>query len=220
MNIQLLLLPLIENIDYSIVNNELVAIAKIRTVIQVISHAEVAAIAVQEAHEIIPATFDVSGNELTPMIPAQEAIAGVAFQAAYDEEIEVDETYFENVPSMEQVVAAYIESKLDENDIAILITEYLIGKESLRDLENDSLNIVNNRIHRFSFTNIPQPTSSELVALIPAVQSKNSRKAKLEAIAVLEASLTNRRLREAVLSGDNSFINSVELQINAIRETL
>jgi len=47
-----------------------------------------------------------------------------------------------------------------------------------------------------------------------------ARNAKLAQIAELEAQITSRRIREAVLSGNNSFIASIDQQIDAIRDTL
>ena len=105
-------------------------------------------------------------------------------------------------------------------DIATLITEYLAGKSELRDLENDYVNIVDNQIHTWSFTNIPCPTAEDLAICEAAVLAKQAREAKLAQIAELEAQVTPRRVREAVLSGDKSFIESIDAQIAAIRATL
>ena len=168
MNIQQLLLPFIENIDYKIENGEIIPLPKIRKIIQVISHPEIQAVAGQEAHGIIPATFDASGNELTPMIPAQEAIEGVAYQPAWEEEIEVDETYFEAVPSVDSLKAFAIK------DMAIAVSEFLADKSQLRDPENDEINIHENNIVRWGFKNIPQPSVDELynayLAKLPKVE--------------------------------------------------
>jgi len=57
-------------------------------------------------------------------------------------------------------------------DIALLINEYLKDKKELRDFENDSLNVVDNQIMEWSFSNIPQPTMEELEALQESVQAK------------------------------------------------
>ena len=43
---------------------------------------------------------------------------------------------------------------------------------------------------------------------------------KLQQIAELESQITPRRYREAIVSGDHSFIEGIELQIEAIRATL
>ena len=194
-------LNLIENIDFVLTESSFAMLPKIRQVSQVIDHDAVAE---------IPAVFD-GEVEITPAIPAVEA---------YSETILVDEEYVPEAPSLQQMEAADIEVQLDESDVTLLISEYLIGKDALRDPENDSINIVNNRIHSFTFTNIPQPSVSELLALIPVVQAKNTRDGKLKQIADLEALVTPRRVRDAVLSGDNSFIQNIDDQVQAIRVTL
>lgn len=105
-------------------------------------------------------------------------------------------------------------------DIVLLIEEYLKDKQELRDIENDSLNICDGQIVRWDFTNIPQPTAEELAACEALVVVADLKKSKLAQIAELEAQLTPRRLREAVLSGDSSFISSIDSQIATIRATL
>lgn len=105
-------------------------------------------------------------------------------------------------------------------DIAVLITEYLADKSALRDVENDSLNIVDNQIVSWNFANIPIPTAEDLAACEAAVLAKQAKAEKLAQIAALEAQVTSRILREAVLSGDNSFIADIDAQIAAIRATL
>lgn len=105
-------------------------------------------------------------------------------------------------------------------DIANLITEYLADKSALRDVENDSLNIVDNQIVSWNFANIPMPTAEELAVCEAKVLAKQTKGAKLAQIAALEAQVTPRRIREAVLSGDKSFIESIDAQITAIRATI
>lgn len=105
-------------------------------------------------------------------------------------------------------------------DIAILINEYLADKLELRDVENDSLNIVDNQIVSWNFANIPMPTAEELAVCEAAVLAKQAKEAKLKQIEELEAQITPRRMREAILSGDNSFIKSIEDQIQTIRQTM
>ena len=57
--------------------------------------------------------------------------------------------------------------------------------------------------------------------LTPVVDvALEARNAILKAIADLEASVTPRRLREAVISGDKSFIEGVENQISTLRNSL
>lgn len=169
--IQNKLLPLIENTDYALQNGELVALPKIRQVEQVIQHPEIAAVAAEAATEIIPATFDAEGIELSPMIPAKEAVVGVAFQASYEETVMVDEVYFEVLPTLDEVKLSCI------SDVALAVSEYLVGKDSLRDIENDSINIVENRIHSFNFSNIPQPSITELYECYLAAIAKSSQEA-------------------------------------------
>lgn len=181
MNIQQLLQPLIENTDYSIQNGEPVALPKTRQVEQIISHPEIAAVAGQSATQEVPATFDEEGNELTPLIPAQEEIVAVEFQAAYDEVLVIEETYYENIPSMDEVKASAI------SDVALAIEEYLADKSELRDPENDSINIVDNRIFSWGFTNIPQPSVDELydayLAKLPKVEQAEINAAALKYLA-------------------------------------
>lgn len=47
-----------------------------------------------------------------------------------------------------------------------------------------------------------------------------AREAIIQQIASLEAQITPRRVREALLSGDHTFIQSIEVQITALRLTL
>lgn len=105
-------------------------------------------------------------------------------------------------------------------DIALLIQEYLADKSALRDVENDSLNISDNQIVSWNFANIPIPTAEELAVCEVAVLAKQAKAEKLAQIAALEAQVTPRRIREAVLSGDSSFIAEIDAQIAAIRATL
>jgi uncharacterized hydantoinase/oxoprolinase family protein len=105
-------------------------------------------------------------------------------------------------------------------DISLLIEEYLKDKTALRDTENDSINIVNNQIVDWRFARIPCPTAEELAACEVMVQAKQAKEAILKQIAELEASVTSRRIREAVISGNNSFIVSVDSQIAVLRASL
>jgi hypothetical protein len=60
-------------------------------------------------------------------------------------------------------------------EIALLINEYLKDKTALRDIENDSLNVVDNQIVSWNFTNIPIPSAEDLEALVPVVEAKISQ---------------------------------------------
>lgn len=168
MKIQEKLLPLLENIDYKIENNELVALPKTRQVEQIIHHDEILEVKSAPAHGIIPAEFDAQGNEIAPMQPAAKRVVAVKGVAAYDEVISVTETYFEVLPTLESV-------KLACMDISLAVSEYLADKKDLIDQENDSINIVENRIHSFNFKNIPQPSVAELIACFEAAEAKNKQ---------------------------------------------
>lgn len=52
------------------------------------------------------------------------------------------------------------------------------------------------------------------------VSSQLERESKLKAIEELEAQITPRRIREAIISSDNSFIVNIENQIQQIRSSL
>ena len=54
---------------------------------EVIDHPEILPIPEIPAHDIIPATFDAQGNELTPMLPAQAYVPGVPGVPAWTEVI-------------------------------------------------------------------------------------------------------------------------------------
>lgn len=137
MNIQAKLLEkgFVEGVDYSITNNQLTALPKTRQVEQIIPHVTV-----------IPAVFDAQGVEISSQS-----------ESVVNESVFVTETYTEQLPSLESV-------KLECIDISVAIGEFLKGKEALRDIENDSVNIVNNSIHSWNFKNIPCPTAAELIA--------------------------------------------------------
>lgn len=77
-------------------------------------------------------------------------------------------------------------------DITLLINKFLEDKKSLRDIQNDSMNIVNNQIYSWNFTNIPQPTTEELNALIPIIESELTAKAIED--------ISPRQIRMALLS--------------------
>lgn len=62
-------------------------------------------------------------------------------------------------------------------DIAILISKFLEDKAHIRDFENDCVNIIDNQIVSWTFTNIPCPTAEELAALAPLVEAKMSQEA-------------------------------------------
>ena len=186
---------LIEGVDFTLSANGFEKIAKIRQVEQVIHH------------EAIPAVMN-GETVIEAAVPA------------WDENVVVNETYYANFPSEAEMIDMQKHIDISECEMALLVGLFLEGKDSLIDIENDSLNIVNNQIHSWDFKNIPMPTRDELHALVAVLKAKNSKEAKLAQIAELEAQITNRRLREAVLSGDNSFIANIDAQIAAIRGSI
>lgn len=62
-------------------------------------------------------------------------------------------------------------------DIKIAINQYLSDKQHLIDIENDSINIVDNQIHTFNYRNIAQPTKEELEACYKSAMTKNNQEA-------------------------------------------
>ena len=104
-------------------------------------------------------------------------------------------------------------------DIVQKISRYLELNAHLRDTD-DSLNIVDGQIFGWNFKNIPQPTEQDLIDAESQIVALEARNATLKAIADLEASVTARRVREAFLSGDKSFIENVEAQIEELRKGL
>ena len=60
----------------------------------------------------------------------------------------------------------------------------------------------------------------EMEKAYQSLLSELSTPTKIEQIEALEKLITPRRYREAILSGDHSFIESIELQIQAIRSSM
>lgn len=189
-------LNLQETIDYIIVGDSFEMVEQFRIVDQIISH------------EAVDEVLDAEGSVVSEAVEA------------YSETIQVQESFFSPRPTQEQLEAANVEVVLDESDIVLLISAYLEGKESLKDPKNDSINIVDNRIFGWSFANITKPTNAELVAFVSNVKSKQSEKILLTQIADLEASVTPRKIREAILSGDKTFIANVDSAISSVRHKL
>jgi len=154
MNIQNLLLPLIEHIDYSLTDGVLSALPKTRLVDQIIHHPAIEQV-LCERMEQVDGVYKLN----------KEAIltAGVA---AYDETVQVEETYYEAMPDLEALKFSSIP------DLAIAIGEYLSDKQSLIDNENDSLNICDGKIVRFGYKNIAQPNADILSACYDAAMAK------------------------------------------------
>lgn len=105
-------------------------------------------------------------------------------------------------------------------NISLLINKFLSNKQHLLNPEKDLINIINNQIVVWNFENIPQPTEAELLALEAEVLSEQSRKEKIAQIVELEKQISPRMIREALLNSNNSAIEAIEAQIQAIRALL
>lgn len=153
MNIKDLLLEkgFVEGIDYSIlVDGSLSALDKTRDVEQVIHHPE-------ETKEV----FQADGTSYNP--PQYETTP------AWDETVIVQETYKEVLPSVDELKGECV----SRSDIAMLVNEYLAGKEALR-TDDDSINISEGSIVRWDFANIPAPSMQELYSIISIAKDKSS----------------------------------------------
>jgi hypothetical protein len=157
MTVQDKLLPLVESIDYEIVDNELLALTKIRMVPKIIHHEAIPEIR-GEVMEEVDGLFKLNKDAVIQ--------AGVE---AYDETIEVEEEYKEALPSLESVKLSLID------DITLAVGEFLADKKHLVDSENDSINIVDGIIHTFNFKNIEQPNADTLLACYAAAIAKNNQ---------------------------------------------
>jgi hypothetical protein len=149
-------LGFIEGVDYSIVDGEIVPIAKVRLIEQEIDY------------PAVPEELDEEGNVI---VPAREA---------YTEIIPVEETYYEKVPSMAEVKRLC----LLDHDVALLVGEYLKDKPvTENDSLNIDLFLAGGDGWRFA--NVPAPTMDQLFDLIAPVQNamqiEAEKQAKLQA---------------------------------------
>ena len=71
--------------------------------------------------------------------------------------------------------------------------------------------------HGQQLTSLPTTLKSYVMATVPTAARVIPAE---QQIYILENSITARRVREAVLTGDHTFIQSVETQIAALRSTL
>lgn len=84
----------------------------------------------------------------------------------------------------------------------------------------------NNSEERFTDKSIIEPyieafnTYKQNISETPLTDTESKRQSLLNDIISLEAQITPRRLREAMISGDNSFIEDIEKQIIELREEL
>lgn len=197
-------LGFVEGKDFALNAVSFDMLTQTRMIPHIIHHAEVAA------------TYDVNGVELTPLIPAYDetvmihhplvpavyAVDGITIITpevpAYDEVEMISELFTLPAPAQSVLDSTWKQIQISESDIAVLINEYLKGKELLRNYENDSINIVDGNIHSWSFANIPQPTVDELVALVPIVNSAKTLTARKEALKA--AGLKDRQMCEDALN--------------------
>lgn len=142
----------VQGVDYSYENSELVALEQSRTIIQEIDHP-----AVEEQ-------LDEQGNVL------------VEAQPAYTEQIEVQEAFYADLPSLAELKLEAVR----QSDSALLISEYLKGKPVA---EDDSLNIdlFLNGQDGWRFANVPAPSIDELFELIQPVTQAQAQQAALAA---------------------------------------
>lgn len=110
--------------------------------------------------EITPAVYDEEGNLISEVVFEQEA-------------------YIPEAPSSELILSTWDEIQVDEFEIQELLELYLADKTALRDPENDSINIVNNRIFSWGFANIPVPTMAELAALTANYKQEKIKKDRI-----------------------------------------
>lgn len=168
-------------------------------------------------HPEVAATFDLDGvTELTPfiaaydeqvmihhpLVPAVLDIDGITIitpeVAAYDEISLVEEFFTLTAPTQEVLDLTWKQVQVCEEDISLLINEYLLGKELLRDYENDSLNTVGNNIYSWNFTNVPQPTIDDLVVLIAPMKVRLAKEALVKGLK--ESGKKDREMCENVLN--------------------
>lgn len=147
MTIQQLLLEsdLVEGVDYSFINDELLALEKTRTVDEIVHHEE------------IPAVLGEQGEEISPAIPA------------WDETIQVQQTYTEILPSLNELYRELV----SRSNVSSAIEEYLSDKQELKS-NDDSLNVelFLNGGSGWRYQNIAAPSFKQLYDLIDIANEK------------------------------------------------
>jgi len=127
--------------------------------------------------EISPAVYDEEGNLIS------EAVTG-------------QEPYTPDAPTPEVIQDTWNEILVDEFQIQELIEKYLEDKALLRDPENDSINIVNNRIYSWGFANIPVPTLGDLAAITTNYRQEKIKKDRI-ANKILIGQITDKACNDA-----------------------
>ena len=94
--------------------------------------------------------------------------------------------------------------------------EQTIQIEAVLDEQGNELEPARTEVIEAVYETIP----SEFTVEIEDISSEIERQNKLKQISDLESQITPRRMREAMLSNDFSFIESIESQIQVIRSSL
>lgn len=149
----------IENIDYTLIDNILTALPKTRMVDAIIHHPEVVEVTGPRM-ETVDGLYKLNPNAIL--------VAGVT---AYDETIQVEQSYTEMLPDLESVKMECI------GDLALAISEFLADKQDLIDHENDYINICDNKLVTFAFKNIIMPNADTLLSCEAAALAKNNQAA-------------------------------------------
>jgi len=127
--------------------------------------------------EISHAVLDEEGNVVSPAVTEMQSFTPAA-------------------PSVEVLEATWNEILVDEFEIQELIEKYLEDKAPLRDPENDSINIVNNRIYSWGFVNIPAPTLGDLAVITTNYKQEKIKKDRI-ANKILIGQITDKACNDA-----------------------
>jgi len=132
------------------------------------------------------------------------------------EAIFTNEQYVPEAPVQAILDNAWELVQIDEVGIEGLIDAYLADKVELRDFEYDNLHINSGQIFNWDFKQIPQPTQTQLVALIPQVNAKRSKESKIELGKKARAVCTNCL---DLIAGHNLELNLSAEQITQMQTT-
>lgn len=129
------------------------------------------------------------------------------------------DVYIPDPPSSLELERAFLEISIKENNINLLIQEFLLDKDNLKDY-NDNYNISNGLIVNWDFKNIPCPSYSELLSYKQKVDNDLFNLSQIKKIIELESQITTRRLVEAVNNIDNGWLLNLNNEITLLRSTL
>lgn len=146
-------LGLIENVDFSLTESFFIMLDKTRDVQNIVHH------------EATPAIYEEIEGEQVLKTPAVEA---------YDELVITQEQYTPDRPSDELLLSTWEtilkEDKIKEVSIELCISEYLKNNEALKNIEKDCLHVIDGKIEKWDFENIPMPSLDDLYNLTSVVQ--------------------------------------------------